>query len=93
MKSPTRVVVTGATSGLGRELAVQLGRRGWRVAVTGRRLDELKLTAKLVAEAGGEALLLPGSVTDDDEVRAHYAQIKMSRLQFRMLLSTHVTLD
>lgn len=76
MKSPTRVVVTGATSGLGRELAVQLGRRGWRVAVTGRRVDELKLTAKLVSEAGGEVLLLPGSVTDDDEVRAHYALIK-----------------
>lgn len=76
MSGPTRVVITGATSGLGRELAVQLGRRGWRVAVSGRRLDELKLTAKLVRDAGGEALLLPGSVTDDDEVRAHYAQIE-----------------
>lgn len=76
MKEPTRVVVTGATSGLGRELAVQLGRRGWRVAVTGRRIDELKRTAKLVDEAGGEALLLPGSVTDDEEVRAQYALLK-----------------
>lgn len=76
MSGPTRVVVTGATSGLGRELAVQLGRRGWRVAVTGRRVDELKRTATLVGEAGGEPLLLPGSVTDGDEVKAHYAQIK-----------------
>ena len=76
MSGPTRVVVTGATSGLGREIAVQLGRRGWRVAVSGRRVDELKITAKRVRDAGGEALLLPGSVTDDDEVRAHYAQIE-----------------
>ncbi|MFI5347415.1 MAG: SDR family NAD(P)-dependent oxidoreductase [Elusimicrobiota bacterium] len=76
MTAPPRAVVTGATSGLGRELAVQLGRRGWRVAVTGRRVDELKVTAKLVRDAGGETLILPGSVTDDDEVRAHYAQIK-----------------
>jgi NAD(P)-dependent dehydrogenase (short-subunit alcohol dehydrogenase family) len=72
----TRVVVTGATSGLGRELAVQLGRRGWRVAVTGRRAEELEQTARLVAEAGGEPLVLLGSVTDDAEVRAHYALIK-----------------
>jgi NAD(P)-dependent dehydrogenase (short-subunit alcohol dehydrogenase family) len=76
VSGPTRVVVTGATSGLGREIAVQLGRRGWRVAVSGRRVDELKITAKLVRDAGGETLLLPGSVTDDDEVRAHYALIE-----------------
>ncbi|MBI4371133.1 MAG: SDR family NAD(P)-dependent oxidoreductase [Elusimicrobia bacterium] len=72
---PIRAVVTGATSGLGRALAVLMGRRGWRVAVTGRRAERLEETAKLVREAGGEALALPGSVTDDGEVRAHYAAI------------------
>ena len=77
-KGPMRVVVTGATSGLGRELAVQLARRGWRVAITGRRPDALKETARLVNDAGGEALILVGSVTDDEEVRAHYALIKDS---------------
>lgn len=76
MSRPTRVVITGATSGLGREFAVQLARRGWRIALTGRRDEELKETARLVKEAGGEALVLVGSVTDDEEVRAHYAQIK-----------------
>ncbi len=75
MKTP-RAVVTGATSGLGREIAVQLGRRGWRVAITGRRADALKQTSRLVRDAGGEPLLLVGSVTDDEEVRAHYALIK-----------------
>jgi NAD(P)-dependent dehydrogenase (short-subunit alcohol dehydrogenase family) len=73
---PARVVVTGATSGLGRELAVQLARRGWRVAITGRRADALAETARLVGAAGGEALVLVGSVTDDAEVRAHYAEIQ-----------------
>ncbi len=76
MKGATRAVITGATSGLGRELALQLARRGWRIAVTGRRADALKETAQLVAEAGGEPLILVGSVTDDEEVRAHYALIK-----------------
>ncbi len=79
MKSPSappRAVVTGATSGLGRELAVQLARRGWRVAVTGRRAEELRETARRVAAAGGEPLALTGSVADDGEVRAHHAAIR-----------------
>jgi len=75
-KGPKRVVVTGATSGLGREMAVQLGRRGWRVAVTGRRVDALQETSAQVRKAGGEALALLGSVVEDDEVRRHYASIK-----------------
>ncbi len=71
----TRALVTGATSGLGREAAVQLARRGWRVAVSGRRHDALLETARLVKEAGGEPLVLLGSVTESAAVKAHYAAI------------------
>ena len=71
-----RALVTGATSGLGREAAVQLARRGWRVAVSGRRREQLEETARLVKEAGGEPLVLCGSVTDPAEVKAHYAAVK-----------------
>ena len=66
-----RALVTGATSGLGREMAVQLARRGFRVAVTGRRARELGATARLVEGAGAEALCLEGSVTDPATVAAH----------------------
>jgi short-subunit dehydrogenase len=72
----TRALVTGATSGLGREVAVQLARRGWRVAVSGRRKEQLEETARLVKAAGGEPLVLVGSVTEPSEVKAHYAAIK-----------------
>ena len=34
-----RVLVTGASGGLGREMARQMAKRGWRIAVTGRRED------------------------------------------------------
>lgn len=71
-----RVVVTGATSGLGRMMAVLLGRRGARVAVTGRRKEKLEETAALVRQAGGECLPLLGGVVDPAEVKAHYAAIK-----------------
>lgn len=74
--SQTRALITGATSGLGREAAVQLARRGWRVAVSGRRKEQLEETARLVKAAGGEALVLLGSVTDPAQVKAHYAEVK-----------------
>jgi NAD(P)-dependent dehydrogenase (short-subunit alcohol dehydrogenase family) len=46
---PAVVLVTGATSGIGRALALALARDGYRVLATGRRLDLLRA---LKAEAG-----------------------------------------
>lgn len=76
MPEPLRVLITGATSGLGRAMAVELARRGARVAVTGRRGPKLLETAAAVAQAGGECLPLLGSVTDLAEVKSQYAQIR-----------------
>lgn len=72
----TRVVITGATSGLGQETARQLAQRGWRIALTGRREDKLKEVELIVRSLGGEPLVLSGSVTDLDVVKKHYATIK-----------------
>jgi len=72
----TRVVITGATSGLGQEMARQLAQRGWRVAITGRREDKLKEVEQVVRSAGGEPLALAGPVNDLEAVKRHYAAIK-----------------
>lgn len=45
------VVITGAGGGLGRALAVELTRRGLRVAGLGRRLDALQETGRIAGEA------------------------------------------
>lgn len=76
MRSVPRALITGASSGLGREMARQLGARGWRVAVTGRREEELEETARQVRAAGGECLPLVGSVTEPEVVKRHYAAIR-----------------
>jgi 3-oxoacyl-[acyl-carrier protein] reductase len=48
-------LVTGASSGLGRALSLELGRRGVSVFLVARREAELRAVAKEIAEAGGRA--------------------------------------
>ncbi|HEX3557888.1 MAG TPA: SDR family NAD(P)-dependent oxidoreductase [Pyrinomonadaceae bacterium] len=64
------VLVTGASSGIGRALAVELGRRGARVGLTARRADELLKVAAEVERAGGEALALAADVRNAEEMKA-----------------------
>ncbi len=71
-----RVLITGATSGLGKEAAIQLARRGWKIAITGRRKEKLETVGEAIKSAGGEPLILVGSVSDLDVVKEHYHAIK-----------------
>ncbi len=62
-----RTVVVGASSGLGRCIAVGLGQRGGRVALLARRHDRLVDAAR---EAGPDALAIACDVTDEGSGRA-----------------------
>ncbi len=55
------VWITGASSGIGRGVALELLRRGFKVAVTARRSEELEALAR---EAGGGIYVFTGDVTD-----------------------------
>jgi NAD(P)-dependent dehydrogenase (short-subunit alcohol dehydrogenase family) len=57
------VLVTGATSGIGRAAAVHFGRQEAHVVVAGRREKEGHETVRLVREAGGDALFVPCDVS------------------------------
>ncbi|MEZ5736437.1 MAG: SDR family NAD(P)-dependent oxidoreductase [Novosphingobium sp.] len=57
-------LVTGASSGIGEGTALALAGASAKVAVSARRADRLDGLVKRIEAAGGEALALPGDVTD-----------------------------
>ena len=66
------VVVTGASTGLGRAIAVGAAQRGARAVVINfaSSTDEAEITGALVREVGAEAVLAQGDVGQDDVCRA-----------------------
>jgi short-subunit dehydrogenase len=63
-------VITGASSGIGRLLALRLADSGARVALVARRERELHELADEIESAGGEAVVVPCDVGDRDQALA-----------------------
>ena len=59
-------IVTGATSGIGRETAVLLSREGASVVFTGRNKDAAEETSRLILEEGGKSLFITHDVANED---------------------------
>ena len=62
--------ITGASSGIGRALALELARRGAAVGLLARREDLLQEVVREIEAHGGKAIALPADVTDANAVRA-----------------------
>ena len=60
-----RVLITGASSGIGRCLAEQMAQQGARLAVAGRSRDKLEELASSLAAKGAEVLAITADVTSE----------------------------
>jgi NADP-dependent 3-hydroxy acid dehydrogenase YdfG len=63
------IILTGASSGIGRATAIEMARHGARLVLAARREALLREVAERVAALGHEALVVPTDVTDRAEVQ------------------------
>ncbi len=76
------VIVTGGSRGLGKAMAIEFARRGARIVIASRKLDECEKVATAIREEGGDALALSCHVGRWDglehlvhQVVAHFGRI------------------
>jgi short-subunit dehydrogenase len=68
-------IVTGASSGIGRALAVMLAARGYRIGLIARRLEVLEGLAAEIRSEGGTAVAASADVGDRNELRSAVARV------------------
>jgi short-subunit dehydrogenase len=68
--SQNSVIVTGASLGIGRHLALQLAEKGAWLVLAARNQVELEHVAGLCRERGGRAIVVPTDVSDPSQCQA-----------------------
>ncbi|MFN2463564.1 MAG: SDR family NAD(P)-dependent oxidoreductase [Candidatus Dormibacteria bacterium] len=85
-------LVTGASRGIGRGVAVGLGEAGAVVYVTGRTVDDITATADLVNAAGGTGIAITCDHFDDANVAAVFAEIIREQDKLDLLVNNATAL-
>lgn len=63
-------MITGASSGIGRGLAVEIARRGGKLGLVARRAEVIDEVVRQIEAAGSKALALPADVQSETSMRA-----------------------
>jgi NAD(P)-dependent dehydrogenase (short-subunit alcohol dehydrogenase family) len=76
MQTPEIVVITGASAGVGRATARAFGKRGAKVGLIARGKEGLEGAKREIEELGGEAIVLPLDVADENAVEQAAAEVE-----------------
>src|ERR1700751_719946 len=76
MRQPLNIVITGASAGLGRAIAHEIGKTGARVGLISRDLPAVEETAEEVERFGGTAATYAADVSDEQAVDAAAASFE-----------------
>lgn len=68
-------IVTGAASGIGKEIAIEYAREGAKVCIADLSVDAASIAANEIVQAGGTAMAVMMNVTDEAQVDAGVAQV------------------
>lgn len=80
-------LVTGASTGIGRSVAVEMGKKGWKIGLVARRKEKLEETKKLVEEAGGKAEVFVCDLTDVSQVNSLIQKVKQWTKRLEVLVN------
>ena len=83
----SRVLLTGASGGIGKEVAFELAARGAEVLLSGRRATALDTIASSIIHLGGKARVLPCDLTDPSSADDLIARATEDGLQLDALVN------
>ena len=83
-------IVTGASQGLGRHMAIALAAAGARVALVARNETKLQETAAMIAEVGGQCEVMAGDVSQKEAVEAVVDKVADEWGQLDILSLIHI---
>lgn len=84
-------LVTGASRGIGEEIAKLLGEQGAHVIVSSRKLEDCQQVADAIVAAGGKAEGMPCHIGDMDQISSIFADIKAKHGRLDILINNAAT--
>lgn len=76
MKNQKFALVTGASTGIGREIALTLSKENIQVGLVARRKEKLEETKRLIQNGGGKAIIFPADLSDINSINKLISKIK-----------------
>ena len=67
-------LVTGASSGIGRCLSIELAKNNFEVILSSRNLEKLEDTAAQIEKKGGRAYIIPADLSDIKSIESLYGK-------------------